>query len=112
MNAALRISHIDVRPSRHDNSTLEIVLQNIGDEPTDSGVLLLQERLADGSTSLTDFHVSNLLPGERRKLSQAVQGSVRQIDFTGYRSSSDGTATVKLSGLLSWWLSPWSLKAA
>ena len=108
MNAVLRITHIDVRPLRYDNSTLEIVLENNSDQALYSGVLLLQELLADGSRHSGEVHVGNLLPGERIKLSHTVEGSIKQIECKGYRSSGV-VATANLSGLLTWWQSPWSL---
>jgi hypothetical protein len=108
MNAVLRITHIDVRPLRHDNSMLEIVLENKSDQALYSGVLLLHELLTDGSGHPVEVHVGNLLPGERIKLSQTVEGSIRQIECKGYRSSG-AVITANLSGLLTWWQSPWSL---
>lgn len=111
MNAVLRITHIDVRPLRRDISTLGISLENVGVEPVDSGALLVHELLTDGSAHPCELYIKSLCPGEKIELFHAIQGPIRGIDLKGFRSL-DGAVTSSLSGLLSWWQSPWSLKAA
>ena len=111
MSAVLRITHIDVRPLRRDISTLDIFLENVGVEPVDSGALLVHELLPDGSAHPCELYMKSLCPGEKIELIHAIQGPIRGIDLKGFRSL-DGAVTPSLSGLLSWWQSPWSLKAA
>src|SRR5262245_4948648 len=101
MSAVLRITHLDVRPSWHDYSILEIILENIGADPINPGALMVHEFLTDGSARAEKGGVSSLAPGQRIKLSHAVQGPIKELAFRNYQSS-DGAATVPLSGLLSW----------
>ena len=111
MKAVLRITHIGVRPLRRDISTLGIFLENVGMEPIGSGTLLVHELLTDGSAHPREIYLKSLCPGERFELFHPIQGPIKGIDLKSFRSL-DGAETPSLSGLLSWWQSPWSLKAA
>jgi hypothetical protein len=112
MNAILRITEIAVDGSHHDSPTIRVLLENVGKEPIAPGHLIAKRISSEGSAQdATLACIAPIGPGEKAKLSLVLQGSLKSIDFTRYQTS-EGEMDVRIAGLLSWWLSPWSLKAA
>lgn len=112
MNAILRVTDIQVDGSHGDYNTISILLENVGDAPVAPGSLIARRIATDGSAQLAALPCTIPLdPGEKARLSLMLYGSLKAIDFTSYEPS-EGAMTIRVAGLLSWWLSPWSLAAA
>ena len=109
MNAVLRVLYIQVDPLGQNRAAIKVVLENVGKETVGPGTLIAKQILKAGSSETADFFC--LAPGEKTKLSQLLPSSLRAIDFAGYNPS-DGGLSIPLSGVTSWWQSPWSLKAS
>lgn len=111
MNAVLRITNIVVEGTNEDYATLRILLENAGYNTVAPGELIGRQTLNGGEATPLSLPCSiRLAPGEKARLSLLLPASLKAIDLTGYRTRED--TMVRLSGLRSWWLSPWSLKAA
>src|SRR5262245_13885494 len=112
MNAILRVTNIQVDPLGQNCSAIKVVLENVGKETIGPGTLIAKQILKAGSRETADFFCPiSLAPGEKTKLSQLLQSSIKGIDFAAYNPA-DGALSIPLSGVTSWWESPWSLKAS
>jgi hypothetical protein len=111
MNAILRITDIQVDDST-SHPIVRVLLENPGDKPVASGYLVAKRVSINGSTEHTTLPCTiPLAPGDKIRLSLMLEGALKGVDFTGYQSS-EGEVETRVTGLLSWWRSPWSLKAA
>ena len=111
MNAILRITDIQVDDATH-YPMVRVLLENFGDEPVAPGYLVAKRISIDGSTEQTTLPCATpLAPGDKVRLSLMLEGPLKGVDFTGFQSS-EGVEEIRVTGLLSWWRSPWSLKAA
>ena len=112
MNAVLRVTNIQVDPLGQNRSAIKVVVENVGKETIGPGTLIAKQILKAGSRETADFFCPiSLAPGEKTKLSQLLQSSIKGIDFAAYNPS-DGALSIPLSGVTSWWESPWSLKTS
>ena len=112
MNAVLRVIYIQVDPLGQNRAAIKVVLENVGKETVGPGTLIAKQILKAGSLETADFFCPiSLAPGEKTKLSQLLPSSIRAIDFSAYNPS-DGGLSIPVSGVTSWWQSPWSLKAS
>ena len=112
MNPVISITRIEIEALPYSGSMLVVSLENVGHQPVGPGSLLAKRISKDGSVESAELLCPiGLAPGEKTRLRQLLLGSVKEMDFIGY-DLWDGAATVPVLGLLSWWVSPWSLAAA
>jgi len=111
MHTALQISGLSVSTVRRDYWAVAIILENTGREHVSHGQVLARQRSKDGSVQTVEFfNTVDLAPGDKTKVSQLLRGTLKEIDFTIYRTS-DGES-IPLSGLAKRGIFRWSLATA
>jgi hypothetical protein len=112
MNPVISITRIEIEALPYSGSMLVVSLENVGHQPVGPGSLLAKRISKDGSVESAELLCPiGLAHGEKTRLRQLLLGSVKELDFIGY-DLWNGAASVPVLGLLSWWVSPWSLAAA
>ena len=112
MNPVISVTRIEIEVLPHRGSTLIVSLENVGHQPVGPGSLVAKRISKDGSVEAAELLCPiGLAPGEKTRVRQLLEGSVKKIDFISY-DAWDGVAVVTILGLLSWWESAWSLPVA
>jgi hypothetical protein len=99
MAAFLHIDEIEIESIRRDYYLVRVRVQNVGNRTVNPGALLARQTVEDGSVRAIEFfHSVALAPNDQTKLSQLLSGTLKSIEFKGYRET-DGDI-IPITGLI------------